>query len=412
MENELWLKRIKERLEQHSEPLPPAGWEQLEKELSGSALLPVRKKRMLFMRRYAVTAAAAVLAAVSAISLWLLQSPVAEEIRQTTPPALAAEPDALIPTTLPTIPTPEVASGRNRLVQYRSEPVKEIKTTVSVPVEHATTEEKQPTTSDETSRKEAESDKQDKPSRQPSTRKKIEFTPQKRKSESGKWAVALAIGNAGSISSDNALRENNAGSNQLDYIGNGGKIDLSTTANEVLNIPDNQEVVFMGGMPYLKSRYRKITSIDHKQPVSVGVSVRKGLHKGFSVETGVTYTYLASEIQFDTNEEISQKLHYIGIPLRANWNFVEQKTFILYVSAGGAVEKCVYGKAGTEKITVNPLQFSVSGAIGAQANLSKHMGFYVEPGVSYFFDDGSPIQTIRKENPCNFSLQAGIRLTY
>jgi len=36
----------------------------------------------------------------------------------------------------------------------------------------------------------------------------------------------------------------------------------------------------------------------------------------------------------------------------------------------------------------------------------------VEPGVSYFFDDGSSIQTIRKENPCNFTLQAGIRLTY
>ena len=42
----------------------------------------------------------------------------------------------------------------------------------------------------------------------------------------------------------------------------------------------------------------------------------------------------------------------------------------------------------------------------------KRQGIYVEPGVAYFFDDGSDVQTIRKENPFNFNIQAGIRLTY
>jgi hypothetical protein len=76
------------------------------------------------------------------------------------------------------------------------------------------------------------------------------------------------------------------------------------------------------------------------------------------------------------------------------------------------IEKCVYGKLGTEKETVKPLQFSVSGAVGAQFNATKRVGIYVEPGVAYFFDDGSDVQTIRKENPFNFNIQAGIRLTY
>lgn len=84
----------------------------------------------------------------------------------------------------------------------------------------------------------------------------------------------------------------------------------------------------------------------------------------------------------------------------------------MYVSAGGAIEKCVYGKVGSEKETVKPVQLSVMGAVGAQYNISNRVGIYVEPGVSYFFDDGSPIETIRKENPTNFTLQAGIRLTY
>ena len=54
-------------------------------------------------------------------------------------------------------------------------------------------------------------------------------------------------------------------------------------------------------------------------------------------------------------------------------------------------------KIGTESETVKPVQLSVMGAVGAPYNISNRVGLYVEPGVSYFFDDGSSIQTIRKE---------------
>ncbi len=139
----------------------------------------------------------------------------------------------------------------------------------------------------------------------------------------------------------------------------------------------------------------------------------KGLAKGFSLETGLTYTLLSSDAKLAGEEQqIEQKLHYIGIPLRANWNFLDKKLVTLYVSGGGMVEKCVYGKLGSEKETVKPLQFSVSGGVGAQINATKRLGIYVEPGVAYYFNDGSDIQTIRKENPFNFNIQAGVRLTY
>ena len=71
----------------------------------------------------------------------------------------------------------------------------------------------------------------------------------------------------------------------------------------------------------------------------------KHCRKNFSVETGVTYTMLSSEITYEnSSEKTDQKLHYIGIPVRANWSFVNDKRFTVYVSAGGAIEKCVYGK--------------------------------------------------------------------
>lgn len=36
-DDELWLKKIKERLDDYSEPLPDTGWERLEKVLPASA---------------------------------------------------------------------------------------------------------------------------------------------------------------------------------------------------------------------------------------------------------------------------------------------------------------------------------------------------------------------------------------
>ena len=155
----------------------------------------------------------------------------------------------------------------------------------------------------------------------------------------------------------------------------GGKVDLSTIANGIMDVPEGQALVFKNGMPYLMRNSEQIVDIDHKQPLSFGFSVRKGLARGFSVETGLTYTYLASDVKFvESSEKVSQKLHYLGIPLRANWNFVDKKSFIMYVSAGGAMEKCVYGKIGSESETVKPLQFSVMGAVGAQYNIAQEGG--------------------------------------
>lgn len=89
----------------------------------------------------------------------------------------------------------------------------------------------------------------------------------------------------------------------------GGNVDLSSTANGIVTIPDGQELVFKDGMPYLQRREKKIADIDHKQPLSFGVSVRKNLAKGFSVESGLTYTYLASDVRYEgSSEKISQKL--------------------------------------------------------------------------------------------------------
>ena len=76
------------------------------------------------------------------------------------------------------------------------------------------------------------------------------------------------------------------------------------------------------------------------------------------------------------------------------------------------VEKCVYGKLGSENEngeTSAILGIRCGRCTGERNETS---GYLCRTRCAYYFDDGSDIQTIRKENPFNFNIQAGIRLTY
>lgn len=84
------------------------------------------------------------------------------------------------------------------------------------------------------------------------------------------------------------------------------------------------------------------SSFRHHQPLSFGIAVRKEFAHGLSLESGVNYTLLRSDVRMQyTSDDVAQKLHFIGVPLRFNWQFLERGRFSLYMGAGGMVEKCV-----------------------------------------------------------------------
>lgn len=413
-DKEMWMDKLKEKLQDYSEPMPASGWEQLEKEL----VPPVEKRILYPYRKWVATAAAVLLVAATSLSIYFLNTPTAEEIRRTTTPMLAADPDILPQTDAPDVQVAKVEPARAiRPIVAQAKKIAERQgTEPSVPVEAvreiAGGKEtvQQIANEKEEIEKEPVVAKEESPvvrSHKRSGQDKLHIPVEKPESKKGRWSLGAAVGNAGGVS----LTGNDLAGGGIP---NEQRLNLVSNAaeGEIIRIPDNQMVVFKEGVPYLK-RMDEIVDIKHHQPISFGLSVRKGLAKGFSVETGLTYTLLSSDVEMSGgNAMIDQKLHYIGIPVRANWNFFDKDRFTLYVAAGGMIEKCVYGKLGSEKQTVKPVQLSVAGAVGAQFNATKHVGIYVEPGVAYFFDDGSNVQTIRKETPCNFNIQAGIRFTY
>lgn len=67
---------------------------------------------------------------------------------------------------------------------------------------------------------------------------------------------------------------------------------------------------------------------------------------------------------------------------------------------------------GHESISIRPLQWSVNAGAGVQYNISSMVGIYAEPGLSYYFDNGSNIETIYSEKPLNFNLNIGLRVSF
>lgn len=169
------------------------------------------------------------------------------------------------------------------------------------------------------------------------------------------------------------------------------------------------------------------TEYKHRLPVRVGLNVAYRLTDRLSVESGVSYTRLSSDMKDGTKDNYSsgsQKLDYIGVPLNVKYRAFGYRRLSVYASAGLLTEKCVSGKTTheyvisgekkkpeTEDVAAKPWQISVNAALGAQLDVLRNVGVYVEPGVSYYFDDRSPLSTIYKEKPLNFNLNLGVRYT-
>lgn len=166
-----------------------------------------------------------------------------------------------------------------------------------------------------------------------------------------------------------------------------------------------------GTMAQLKYNYEDY-SFRHHQPLSFGLSVRKEFAHGLSLESGVNYTLLWSDVRMQSGrEDISQKLHFIGVPLRMNWQFLETGRFSLYIGAGGMVEKCVAAKFGSKSVDEPKVQWSVTGAAGAQYRLGNLVGLYFEPEISHYFTQ-TTLRTSRTDSSVSLTLRLGVRLSF
>lgn len=165
-------------------------------------------------------------------------------------------------------------------------------------------------------------------------------------------------------------------------------------------------------------------NVHHRQPIRFGLSLRYALNDRWSIDAGLSYTMLSSDFSFSATHyyaEVEQRLNYVGIPISVNYQLWSNRHFNVYASAGGIVEKMVKGKQHfkvtvpsiserDESVSIGPLQLSINGALGAEYQFVDWLSIYAEPGLGYYFDNGSSVPTFYQEKPLNFNLNLGLRL--
>jgi len=171
-----------------------------------------------------------------------------------------------------------------------------------------------------------------------------------------------------------------------------------------------------------------INKANHHQPIRVGLSLRYAISPRWSLLTGINYSYLQSDFSSYNNRtstDKKQKLHYIGIPVNLSYTLWQKKKFNLYLIAGAQAEKLVKGQtettttqhnqsttSNTENVHENKPIFSTNTSLGVEYQLGKFIGLFAEPGVSYYFKNGSGIESSYTEKPFNFNFNLGVRVNF
>jgi hypothetical protein len=152
-------------------------------------------------------------------------------------------------------------------------------------------------------------------------------------------------------------------------------------------------------------------SMKHYMPLRFGLNADVALNRNLSVAMGLSYSFLHSEndggmVDYD------QKLHYLGIPLGLNLTFWRNGNFSTYAYGGAEIQWLVKGKFKTEMTTTSlsegKPQLSANAGLGVSYAFTRWGRFFIEPGASYYFDNGTEIKNIYKERKFDFLLNVGI----
>lgn len=136
----------------------------------------------------------------------------------------------------------------------------------------------------------------------------------------------------------------------------------------------------------------------HRFPLQLGFRVSADLSHGFGLETGLSYIRFLSE-----RNGAEQVLHYMGVPIRLRYDFLNARSFSLYGSLGAGAFKCVAGN-GPDR----PWLFAADAGAGIGWNLLPHAGVYAETGCGRYFHTGES-EHYYTEHPFALTLMLGVR---
>ena len=165
----------------------------------------------------------------------------------------------------------------------------------------------------------------------------------------------------------------------------------------------------------------------HYRPKTFVLSINKQLSPKWTFGTGITYTRLKSEFESEYHKAKlvkTQKIDYVGIPLRLTYRIWSKGRFNAYTTGGVTFEMPVHGSLDKKYIITSDssytlksdikahYQWSMNLGIGVQYKLFKPFSLYLEPNMFYYFRNSGSLETYRTEHPFIITVPFGLRLTW
>jgi len=151
----------------------------------------------------------------------------------------------------------------------------------------------------------------------------------------------------------------------------------------------------------------------HYFPYKGGLSVGIPVAERLKVTTGLEYTLYQSSFTYTLSGEKKQFAHYLGIPVRLDWTLATNRWLDVYLGGGIEGDYCIGAALACESIKRDGFSFSLLGAGGIQFNITKRIGIYVEPELSWTVpSENHVLETWRSEYPLMFSVATGLRINF
>ena len=155
----------------------------------------------------------------------------------------------------------------------------------------------------------------------------------------------------------------------------------------------------------------EVDHFTHTFPFKGGLSVGIPVSDRLRITTGLEYSLYQTRVSFTKSGVKKQAAHYLGVPLRLDWSLASNRWLDVYVGGGASGDWCVGATLAGKEIPRDGFSFSLLGAGGVQFNMTRHLGLYVEPEISWTLpSEKRVLETYRSAHPSLFSVATGLRI--
>lgn len=378
-----WIDIIRQRLQEAETPLPPGDWEAFE-----ASVLPARRPRVLpwVISALAAAAVAAVLLIPRPKEESVLEQPLASVER--------VEPDAPV-----TIAEALPSDSPVRPSATPSKPV--VRKPTAVPAAPTQVSAEEPVPQNPVSEQEPDAIEEvlDEPVAEPIVSQEAQSA------EETDWKDVFDSEQPSGAKSGHRIAIS-------PHIGSTGSRSRSSVHNPVYVSESWAHAggAFFESDPYYLSL--ETFPMRHSLPLSFGLEISYFPSSRVALTSGLDLS-IYNSVRTVRTLEMRQRVHYLGIPLKAEWVAWQAGRFSTWLGAGGKVDRCIRARIGDQSVQDNTFHWSVMADASLQYALTEHLGLYVQPEVSWYFKPTHPVlQTYRTEHPFMFTVGAGLRIGF